>query len=365
MDQEKIGIFIAELRKKYKYSQEKLAEMIPVSRQAISKWELGKSVPDSSTLIKLSEIFGVTINEILAGERLKEKDMNNILLDIYDDRNDKKLIVKRLLVIIVLLLIIFLIYYFINTYNSIKVYTVNLDTEDIKITDGILVTTKKNIYFKLGNIIKDNNLKIKYLELYYLDINKNKNIIFSCKDCNLEDVLLVDFYGYNSYFDYENIDYIIKNMNLKIKLENDQEKIFNLNLKQDFANNFLLFKKEKKVITSQENKRYDLNLEKNLIIELIKAKFKKTDDGYSYATKKLNANYLDNFLVLEYINDNIKKWTYDFENNILMYEEFDINNNLKVNYIYSISLERCLTDNCENINVSKNEFINYINYILK
>lgn len=62
-----IGNYIKKLRKEKHLSQYMLAEMIPISRQAISKWETGKSIPDSQTLIRLSELFNVTINEILAG----------------------------------------------------------------------------------------------------------------------------------------------------------------------------------------------------------------------------------------------------------------------------------------------------------
>ena len=62
MNPEKISKFIYELRIEKKLSQYQLADMIPISRQAVSKWERAQTIPDSSTLIRLSEIFGVTIN---------------------------------------------------------------------------------------------------------------------------------------------------------------------------------------------------------------------------------------------------------------------------------------------------------------
>ena len=71
MDQDKIGKFILQLRTERKLSQYQLADMVPISRQAVSKWERGESIPDSSTLVRLSDIFNVTINELLAGKRLK------------------------------------------------------------------------------------------------------------------------------------------------------------------------------------------------------------------------------------------------------------------------------------------------------
>lgn len=70
MNQKKIGKFILELRLKNGLSQNQLAKMIPVSRQAVSSWELGKALPDLGTLLRLSKIFDVSIDEILLGADL-------------------------------------------------------------------------------------------------------------------------------------------------------------------------------------------------------------------------------------------------------------------------------------------------------
>ena len=53
------------LRTQYGYSQESLAEIIGVSRQAISKWELGSALPDTEKIILLSEAFDVSIDSLL------------------------------------------------------------------------------------------------------------------------------------------------------------------------------------------------------------------------------------------------------------------------------------------------------------
>ena len=54
-----------ELRKKSGLSQEQLAEQLDVSRQAVSKWESGKAVPESDTLISISEYFNVTLDYLM------------------------------------------------------------------------------------------------------------------------------------------------------------------------------------------------------------------------------------------------------------------------------------------------------------
>ena len=56
---------ITELRKKYKYSQKQLADMLGVHQTAVSQWELGKTLPDILTAQKLSLIFGITIEDLL------------------------------------------------------------------------------------------------------------------------------------------------------------------------------------------------------------------------------------------------------------------------------------------------------------
>ena len=151
MDQNKMGKFISELRKEKNYSQEQLAELIPISRQAVSKWEMGKSVPDSLTLVKLSKIFSVSINEILLGEHFENKEeiYDEVNLKLYDDRNKKNRIIKKLIYLIIVITILFLIYYFFNTYNTIRVYTINAETPNVEISNGIFVSVKEKSYFNL------------------------------------------------------------------------------------------------------------------------------------------------------------------------------------------------------------------------
>ena len=69
MDYNKIGKFITEERKAQKLTQAKLAEKIFVSEKTISKWENGKSMPDSNLLLKLCDIFKIDLNELLNGEK--------------------------------------------------------------------------------------------------------------------------------------------------------------------------------------------------------------------------------------------------------------------------------------------------------
>ncbi len=73
MDKEKIGSFISALRKEKGMTQKDLADRLHVSDRTISKWERGAGLPDASLMIGLSDLLGITVNELLTGERNLDK----------------------------------------------------------------------------------------------------------------------------------------------------------------------------------------------------------------------------------------------------------------------------------------------------
>ena len=84
MDQIKIGKFIAECRKKNNLTQMKLAEKLNITDRAISKWENGKAMPDSSIMLALCKELKISVNELLSGEVLEMKK--------YDESVEKNLL---------------------------------------------------------------------------------------------------------------------------------------------------------------------------------------------------------------------------------------------------------------------------------
>lgn len=70
MDQMKVGKFIAQLRKEQGLTQEALGEKLGVTNKTVSRWENGNYMPDIELLVPLGEALGVSVNELLAGERL-------------------------------------------------------------------------------------------------------------------------------------------------------------------------------------------------------------------------------------------------------------------------------------------------------
>ncbi len=72
MDQIKTGVFLKELRKEKGITQEQLAEQLNVSGRTVSRWETGSNIPDISLLVEIAEFYGVTITELVDGERKSE-----------------------------------------------------------------------------------------------------------------------------------------------------------------------------------------------------------------------------------------------------------------------------------------------------
>ena len=98
MDQVKIGKFIADCRKKTNLTQMQLAEKLNITDRAISKWETGKSLPDSSIMLELCDILGISVNDLLCGEIVTmanyNKELENNLLEIIKQKEqaDKRLL---------------------------------------------------------------------------------------------------------------------------------------------------------------------------------------------------------------------------------------------------------------------------------
>jgi len=98
MDQIKIGKFIAECRKNNNLTQMQLAEKLNITDRAISKWENGKAMPDSSIMLDLCNELKISVNELLSGEMIEMKNYNeNVEKNLLDMVKQKEESDKRLL----------------------------------------------------------------------------------------------------------------------------------------------------------------------------------------------------------------------------------------------------------------------------
>ena len=98
MDQIKIGKFIAERRKGVNLTQFELAEKLGVTDRAVSKWETGRAMPDSSIMLELCSILKINVNDLLGGEVVAmdnyNKELENNLMEVVKqkEQSDKHLL---------------------------------------------------------------------------------------------------------------------------------------------------------------------------------------------------------------------------------------------------------------------------------
>lgn len=98
MDQIKIGKFIKECRNKNNLTQNELAEKLGITDRAVSKWENGRAMPDSSLMLDLCKELGITVNDLLSGEVVSMNNYNEnsekIILEMVKEKekNDKLLL---------------------------------------------------------------------------------------------------------------------------------------------------------------------------------------------------------------------------------------------------------------------------------
>lgn len=372
MDMNKIGRFIFKLRKEKGLSQTGLAVLISVTRQAVSSWELGKSLPDSQTLIILGEIFEVSINDLLAGERLpneiKTEDPNSkVALSLVDEIILKGRVIKArtlFFVCIVLTLIAgFFIYYFVTSYNSIKVYKVQGENENFKTYNGIIISTKQKIYIRLGELIKvnkDNN--IDSVKLYFKDKNNQEKVLY--RDSKT-DILITSNYGYNEGFTSDELKYIINNLYLEVNYK-DKSNRMKLTVKKDFSNNLIFYNREKDLLENNKS-----TITTPLIYDKIKLSMEnkgtKQDESYKLVVENDNENInielQDRKLLIEVTTDDYKEsWNCYLNNTVsIIYSKVKDNSQIDDKF-FTISNDTKITKSEEEI---YEKLTNYVNkYIL-
>lgn len=113
MDQAKIGRFIAQCRKNVNLTQMQLAERLGITDRAVSKWETGKTMPDSSAMLELCGILKITVNDLLNGEVVSmdnyNKEMESKLLEMIREKEkaDKRLLAVEVVIGITATIILF------------------------------------------------------------------------------------------------------------------------------------------------------------------------------------------------------------------------------------------------------------------
>lgn len=344
MNLEKFGKFIKELRKEKGLNQEQLAEELLVHRTTIVKWEQGKSLPLNDTLVILSKYFNVSVDELLAGERLNTiEDKNKVTLSLLTSRRKSIRIAKYFAIISFIFFITFLIYYFFTTYNSIHVYKIYGESENYTTRDGVLIISNDKAYLRLGNIYsKDRKLiDVKNISIY-ADNDNNSKLLFNGdpKQLLIEKTINIETIRFNDLKDKYNNYYLVMNINnneetLKLNIVKDFEnkslfKIFFSNTNETYTNNNIELKLSDKFVYDKDTASYKLK-DNSVEIECIKESLCRITfyNGINYIYDKyahtLEYKYIKNSKIINSINiDYTKKLNFneqeiydDFKENIL------------------------------------------------
>lgn len=270
MDQEKVGKFIAKLRKEQKLTQAELGEKLSVSDKTVSKWERGTRAPDISLLNDLSKILGVTTTELLNGNRISNitnEKIDNITFESikYYTKLNKKIIIRRFYFIIIVILLIFLSIllsiFFNNNYDNCYVYTIeSIDSEYL--INGIMVDTEEKDIFSISSIENISNYELDNEKVFAYEYSLNigdteiykignillyehneKNISVLINDIlNEIGIYIIEESNYNDIMQVENSkDEILLKMNyINQDLTNKKIEI-PLSLSKVFANDKILY----------------------------------------------------------------------------------------------------------------------------
>ncbi len=118
-----IGKFISELRKEKGLTQKELAEKLNVTDKAVSKWETGRSAPDIALLTPLAEFLGVTVVEILQGEKIEAESFPTVSDEVVvrTMKNDNQKLKRSLFIAIIIM--VFLIFISVLSYPAYHFFT--------------------------------------------------------------------------------------------------------------------------------------------------------------------------------------------------------------------------------------------------
>lgn len=310
MEENNFSTFIKELRMEKGLSQEELAKALYVHRTTVNKWENDNVIPLNDKLLLIADYFDISVDELLNGKRsdinTASSTRNNTIIELIKSKTrSQKLLIYSVLGTLIIILC-FLAYYFISNYNSIKLYRVYGENENIRTRDGLLFFSKDKVYFKPGNFydVNDNIVSVDLIRLYYFDANGDEVILLTGASKNLiiekeksRETFVDRIYRNKKFY----MDACYKNTCQKMELS-----YFN-----DFKNDNLINNKTKSGSLTSLNDDY-IEGKSQLVNSLILNGFKLSDNNsYFLEENNITYNYLQRMDVVQMTYD-------DGENKLVM-----------------------------------------------
>lgn len=374
---------IYRIRQERKLTQKEIGDIIGVSDRTISKWENGTTVPDLCQIRNICKKLEISPSLLIKSEKKLSDNITNLRRKICKILN---YILHNIFLITFILVFILLLLYFINNYNSIKIYDLKYDSENISFENGYLFKTK------VTNILIINDIKInkiKYnpidtkVKLYTL-VNGDKKIIYTSE--NLNNIYIEENKSGADLLSKDVIESIKQNLYLLIETTDENNNEYNyecqITFKEKYNNNKLLYKSYIKnnsvdtlgfpfdnLIDSQK-----INNKSTKVMSINNNNANKLASlGYEYDKEKdIYKKYSDNEGKIEYNHDtgiliikikeknNLKSITYYINTQLIILINLNSKSELTVSLKYNVPLNKmeCYKGNCEN-------YRSDINYILK
>lgn len=182
MDQEKFGKFIKDIRKKHHLTQKQFADKYHVTYQAVSKWENGLNMPDTSLIKQISKDFGISLDELLDGE--------------YKEAKKKKTYLIAILIILLFVLCVISIVFFLSFQkNDFHFKTLSTQCDNFNISGSISYNENKSAIY-ITNIKYcggDEKEEYKTIECVLYESNNNVETKISSVRSTTEKIKLEDF----------------------------------------------------------------------------------------------------------------------------------------------------------------------------
>ena len=373
---------IYRIRQERKLTQKEIGDIIGVSDRTISKWENGTTVPDLCQIRNICKKLEISPSLLIKSEKKLRDNITNLRRKMGKILN---YILHNIFLITFILVFILLLLYFINNYNSIKIYDLKYNSENISFENGYLFKTK------VTNILIINDIKInkiKYnpidtkVKLYTL-VNGDKKIIYTSE--NLNNIYIEENKSGADLLSKDVIESIKQNLYLLIETKDENNNEYNyecqITFKEKYKNNKLLYKSyiknnsvdtlgfpfdnliDSPKINNKSTKVMSKNNNNANKLASLGYEYDKENDVYFKVDENTKIEYQVNIgklTIKKFERKSLKNISYYSSSKLITLTSLNNKSELITNLKYDVPLNEmyCYKSNCEN-------YRSDINYILK
>lgn len=373
---------IYRIRQERKLTQKEIGDIIGVSDRTISKWENGTTVPDLCQIRNICKKLEISPSLLIKSEKKLSNDITNLRRKIGKILN---YILHNIFLITFILVFMLLLLYFINNYNSIKIYDLKYNSENISFENGYLFKTK------VTNILIINDIKInkiKYnpidtkVKLYTL-VNGDKKIIYTSE--NLNNIYIEENKSGADLLSKDVIESIKQNLYLLIETKDENNNEYNyecqITFKEKYKNNKLSYKSyiknnsvntlgfpfdnltDSQKINNKSTKVMSKNNNNANKLASLGYEYDKENDIYFKVGENTKIEYQVNIgklTIKKFERKSLKNISYYSSSKLITLTSLNNKSELITNLKYDVPLNEmyCYKSNCEN-------YRSDINYILK